>query len=62
MTGKTVAENLEDVEDYPEKQTIIRDMSDPIKADSHLVIFYGNLAPTGAVGKISGKEGTEFHR
>ena len=35
-------------------------MSDPIKADSHLVIFYGNLAPTGAVGKISGKEGTSF--
>ena len=60
VTGKTVAENLESVEDYPEKQSIVRDMSDPIKADSHLVIFYGNLAPTGAVGKISGKEGTSF--
>ena len=60
VTGKTVAENLENVEDYPEKQSIVRDMSEPIKADSHLVIFYGNLAPTGAVGKISGKEGTSF--
>ena len=60
VTGKTVAENLESVEDYPEKQSIVRDLSDPIKADSHLVIFYGNLAPTGAVGKISGKEGTSF--
>ena len=60
VTGKTVSENLEEVQDYPEKQTIVRDLSDPIKADSHLVIFYGNLAPTGAVGKISGKEGLSF--
>ena len=60
VTGKTVAENLANVEDYPEKQSIIRDFTDPIKADSHLVIFYGNLAPTGAVGKISGKEGLSF--
>ena len=60
VTGKTVSENLEEVADYPEKQTIVRDLSDPIKADSHLVIFYGNLAPTGAVGKISGKEGMSF--
>ena len=60
VTGKTLTENLEEVADYPEKQTIVRDMTDPIKADSHLVIFYGNLAPTGAVGKISGKEGLSF--
>ncbi len=60
VTGVTVAENLESVEDYPEKQSIVREMSEPIRADSHLVIFYGNLAPTGAVGKISGKEGTSF--
>ena len=60
VTGKTVAENLQSVEDYPEKQEIIRPLSDPIKPDSHLVIFYGNLAPTGAVGKISGKEGLSF--
>jgi len=60
VTGKTVAENLADVADYPEKQTIVHDFSDPIKPDSHLVIFYGNLAPGGAVGKISGKEGLSF--
>jgi len=60
VTGKTVAENLAEVADYPEKQTIVRDFSDPIKADSHLVIFGGNLAPEGAVGKISGKEGLSF--
>ena len=60
VTGKTLGENLEEVADYPEKQTIVRDFSDPIKPDSHLVIFYGNLAPTGAVGKISGKEGLSF--
>lgn len=60
VTGKTVAENLSLVEDYPEKQEIVRPISDPIKAESHLVIFYGNLAPGGAVGKISGKEGLSF--
>jgi dihydroxy-acid dehydratase len=60
VTGKTVAENLADVAPYSEKQTIVRPLSDPIKPESHLVIFYGNLAPTGAVGKISGKEGLKF--
>lgn len=60
VTGQTIAQNLENVADYPEKQSIVRDFSQPIKSDSHLVIFYGNLAPTGAVGKISGKEGTSF--
>jgi dihydroxy-acid dehydratase len=60
VTGQTVAENLENVKEYPEDQTIIRDFEEPIKPDSHLVIFYGNLAPTGAVGKISGKEGLAF--
>ena len=60
VTGKTMAENLADVAPYPEKQAIVRPLSDPIKPDSHLVVFYGNLAPTGAVGKISGKEGLSF--
>ena len=60
VTGYTLAENLADVDPYPEGQTIVRPMSDPIKADSHLAILYGNLAPDGAVAKISGKEGTEF--
>ncbi len=60
VTGKTLAENLESVAEYPEKQSIVRDFANPIKPESHLVIFYGNLAPTGAVGKISGKEGLNF--
>ncbi len=60
VTGKTLAENLAEIAEYPEKQSIVRDFANPIKAESHLVIFYGNLAPTGAVGKISGKEGLDF--
>ncbi len=60
VTGKTVAENLANVAPYPEGQTIIRPLSDPIKKDSHLVILYGNLATEGAVAKISGKEGLLF--
>ena len=59
VTGKTMAENLAEVEDYPANE-IIRSLENPIKPESHLVIFYGNLAPTGAVGKISGKEGLSF--
>ena len=60
VTGRTLAENLADVEDYPEGQDIVRSFDDPIKKDSHLAILYGNLAPEGAVAKISGKEGTRF--
>ncbi len=60
VTGQTLAQNLAGVEPYPESQTIIRAMSDPIKEDSHLRILYGNLAPTGSVAKITGKEGTRF--
>ena len=60
VTGKTVAENLADDADYPEGQEIIRDFDDPIKPEGHLVILYGNLAPEGAVAKISGKEGLRF--
>ena len=60
VTGKTLAENLADVQPYPADQQIVRPLSDPIKADSHLVVLYGNLAPEGAVAKISGKEGLEF--
>ncbi|MCZ6618263.1 MAG: dihydroxy-acid dehydratase, partial [Gammaproteobacteria bacterium] len=60
VTGKTVAENLADVKPYPESQKVIRPMSDPIKKDSHLVILYGNLAPSGAVAKITGHEGLTF--
>ena len=60
VTGKTLAENLDDVAPYPEGQDIIRPLDDPIKKDSHLVILRGNLAPTGAVAKITGKEGLNF--
>ena len=60
VTGKTLAENLADVEDYPLDQKIIRPMSNPIKKDSHLVILRGNLAPEGAVAKITGHEGLKF--
>jgi dihydroxy-acid dehydratase len=60
VTGRTVAENLGDVAPYPAGQTIVRDLDHPIKPDSHLAILYGNLAPEGAVAKISGKEGLRF--
>ena len=60
VTGKTLAENLAGVEDYPAGQEIVRPFHDPIKPDSHLAILYGNLAPEGAVAKITGKEGLRF--
>lgn len=60
VTGKTVAENLAGVKPYPKTQDIVRPFNAPIKAESHLVILYGNLAPQGAVAKISGKEGERF--
>jgi dihydroxy-acid dehydratase len=60
VTGKTMAENLADVADYPNGQTIILPFDKPIKKDSHLVILNGNLAPEGAVSKITGKEGLSF--
>lgn len=60
VTGKTLAENLADVAPYPEGQDIIRSFDNPVKKDSHLRVLYGNLAPEGAVAKISGKEGLQF--
>jgi dihydroxy-acid dehydratase len=60
VTGKTVAENLKDVGAYPANQDVVRPLSNPIKPNSHLCILYGNLAPTGAVAKITGKEGLTF--
>lgn len=60
VTGKTLAENLADVAPYPADQDIIRPFDRPIKKDSHLVILKGNLAPEGAVAKITGKEGLRF--
>jgi dihydroxy-acid dehydratase len=60
VSGKTVRENLKGVKPYPKGQQIVRPLSDPIKKESHLVILRGNLAPEGAVAKISGKEGLQF--
>ena len=60
VTGKTMAENLAEVAPYPDSQNIIHAFDDPIKKDSHLRILYGNLAPEGAVAKITGKEGLTF--
>lgn len=60
VTGRTLAENLAHVKPYPAGQDIVHALDDPIKKDSHLVILYGNLAPTGAVAKITGKEGLSF--
>jgi dihydroxy-acid dehydratase len=60
VTGKTVAENLKGVKPYPKGQDVIHGFDNPIKPSSHLVVFYGNLAPTGGIGKISGKEGEQF--
>ena len=60
VTGRTVAENLKGVAPYPPDQDVIRPFNNPIKADSHLRILYGNLAPGGAVATITGKEGLTF--
>jgi dihydroxy-acid dehydratase len=60
VTGTTLAQNLRSVKPYAAGQDIIRPLRDPIKKDSHLVVLYGNLAPQGAVAKITGKEGLRF--
>ncbi len=60
VTGKTMAQNLKDAPIYPSGQNVIRGFDNPIKKNSHLVVLYGNLAPTSAVAKISGKEGLRF--
>ena len=60
VTGKTLAENLVDGEEYSADQNVVRDFADPIKPEGHLLIMYGNLAPGGAVAKITGKEGLQF--
>ncbi|MBT9393668.1 dihydroxy-acid dehydratase [Hymenobacter sp. NST-14] len=60
VTGRTLAENLADVAPLGPEQDILRPASNPIKPDGHIQILYGNLAPRGAVAKITGKEGTRF--
>ena len=60
VSGKTLEENLKDIEPYKDDQKIIAQISKPIKKESHIRILKGNLAPQGAVAKITGKEGLSF--
>jgi dihydroxy-acid dehydratase len=60
VTGKTLEANLQEILPYPDDQKIILPLSKPVKNSSHLRVLYGNLAPEGAVAKITGKEGTLF--
>ncbi|HRP86257.1 MAG TPA: dihydroxy-acid dehydratase [Gammaproteobacteria bacterium] len=60
VSGRTLAEDLAGVAPYPPGQDVVRPLDRPVKADSHLVVLKGNLAPAGAVAKISGKEGERF--
>jgi len=60
VTGKSLKENLKDVKPYPKRQQVVRSFDNPIKKQGHIVILYGNLAPEGAVAKLSGKEGDRF--
>ena len=60
VSGKSLAQNLKKIKPYPSGQKIIMPMRSPIKKDGHLIILRGNIAPDGAVAKISGKEGTYF--
>ncbi len=60
VTGKTIADNLRDLPGLADNQPIVHPLNDPIKRDGHIRILRGNLAPEGAVAKITGKEGTRF--
>ncbi|MBW3543591.1 MAG: dihydroxy-acid dehydratase, partial [Planctomycetes bacterium] len=60
VTGRTLAENIADLPGFADDQPIVRPVSNPIKATGHLRILRGNLAPDGAVAKITGKEGLKF--
>ena len=60
VTGKTMAENLQDLPGLTEGQPIVHSLENPIKPSGHIQILKGNLAPDGAVAKITGKEGLRF--
>jgi len=60
VTGKTLAENLEDAQPLAADQKIIHPLNKPVHKSGHIRILRGNLAPDGAVGKITGKEGLAF--
>jgi len=59
-TGKTLADNVADAADLPTDQDVIYPVDKPVKPTGHISILRGNLAPGGAVGKITGKQGTKF--
>jgi dihydroxy-acid dehydratase len=61
VTGKTLAQNLEDVAELDmDNQDVVKRLENPIKQTGHLTILRGNLAPGTAVAKITGKEGLKF--
>ena len=60
VTGRTLAENLQDLPGLKEGQEIIQPVEKPIKATGHLRVLRGNVAPEGAIAKITGKEGLKF--
>jgi dihydroxy-acid dehydratase len=60
VTGKTIAENLQDVPSLKEGQDVVHGLDNPIKTSGHIQILYGNLAEKGSVAKITGKEGLVF--
>ena len=60
VTGKTLAENLLNVDDLKQGQEVIKSIENPIKITGHLRMLYGNLAPEGSVAKITGKEGLKY--
>lgn len=60
VTGKTLAENIASFPSLPQDQVIIRPLDNPIKSTGHIVVLRGNIAPGGAVAKITGKEGLSF--
>ena len=59
-TGRSLAENLREVPDLSDSQDVVRKVSEPIKASGHIHVLRGNLAPEGAVSKLTGKEGISF--
>ncbi|WP_428390075.1 dihydroxy-acid dehydratase [Mucisphaera sp.] len=60
VTGKSLADNLAEANELPPDQDIIYPLEKPLKAKGHISILTGNLAPGGAVGKITGKQGLRF--
>jgi dihydroxy-acid dehydratase len=60
VTGRTLGENVADLPGLADGQQIVMPVGHPIKATAHIQILRGNLAPDGAVAKITGKEGLRF--